>query len=208
MPYKFDAFISYRRRSPVLDWVRNHFKPKLEQWLPVFMAKQTRRKVRIAIDSEIIETGDAWLPRLRESLRVSRCMVAIWSPEYFRSHWCMAELKSMIERERVLGLQSDNMPWGLVYPICYVKKDFLRSEYEKKQRKDLHRWNTPDLIFQATPEYVAFDREMQELCQELASMIGKAPRWKADWPILEPEVRPELKFGLPNVGESRRRGRP
>jgi len=207
MPYHFDAFVSYRRRTPVLDWVRNHFKPKLEQWLPLFMARQTPRKIRIAIDTEIIETGDAWLPKLGQSLRDSRTLIAIWSHEYFRSHWCMAELTSMLERESRLGLQTDEKTSGLIYPICYEDSKSLRlkPEYRRKERNDLHDWNTPDLIMQATPAYVEFDKKMQQVCQQLASMILKAPRWRPDWPLIEPRVSSDLKFGLPTVGRSRRR---
>ncbi len=32
--YEYDVFVSYRRKQPVMDWVKNHFHPLLEQWLP------------------------------------------------------------------------------------------------------------------------------------------------------------------------------
>jgi hypothetical protein len=32
--YIYDVFVSYRHRQPVMDWVKNHFYPLLEQRLP------------------------------------------------------------------------------------------------------------------------------------------------------------------------------
>ena len=46
--YEYDIFLSYSRKSPVLDWVQNHFYPELKQWL----ASHTPHEPRIFVDWE------------------------------------------------------------------------------------------------------------------------------------------------------------
>lgn len=53
--YLYDVFVSYRHKPPVLDWVRNHFYPLLNQWLPSAMPVEPE----IFIDWEEIEIGAA-----------------------------------------------------------------------------------------------------------------------------------------------------
>src|SRR5262249_8127901 len=95
--YLYDVFVSYRHKEPVLDWLRHHFYPKLQRWLPNVMP----RDPEIFVDWQI-EVGSAWPLTLREGLLRSRCMVAICTPEYFRSPWCLAEWRSFRARERAL----------------------------------------------------------------------------------------------------------
>lgn len=52
--YLYDFFISYRRKAPVLDWMRHHFYPLLSQWLLNFAPIEPR----VFIDELSIETGD------------------------------------------------------------------------------------------------------------------------------------------------------
>src|SRR5512134_1300064 len=78
--YVYDVFISYRRKQPVMDWMRLHFFPLLEVILPECMP----RAPRIFIDWET-ETGAEWPARLAQALATSRCLLPVWSPQYFRS---------------------------------------------------------------------------------------------------------------------------
>ena len=55
--YLYDVFISYRHKPPMDDWVRNHFYPLLEQWLPECLPID--HEPSIFIDWEM-ETGTAW----------------------------------------------------------------------------------------------------------------------------------------------------
>jgi hypothetical protein len=56
MTYQYDIFLSYSRRDPVLSWVRDHFKPLLEQWL----AQSMPADPSIFRDEDSIETGASW----------------------------------------------------------------------------------------------------------------------------------------------------
>ncbi len=190
--YLYDVFVSYRHERPVQDWVTNHFYPLLEQWLPGFMPYGPE----IFIDWSI-ETGSAWPAKLRQALQSSRCLLAVWSPEYFRSRWCLAEWRSMFEREQLLRLRTTRKPSGLIYPVVFVDGEHFPQDALDTQSKDLRKWNTPHPVFRETREFVEFDREMQQLCEELARMILRAPAWKNNWPIASPRIPRKVPVKLP-----------
>jgi hypothetical protein len=114
MSYKYDIFLSYKREPPISDWVMNHFYPELKNWL----ASTMPREPQIFLD-QLQETGVNWPIHLRQALLKSRCLVAVWAPQYFRSSWCLAEWHSMLAREKILGLCTDGSTRGLVYPVIF-----------------------------------------------------------------------------------------
>jgi TIR domain len=193
--YIYDVFISYRRKSPAGEWVRNHFYPLLQQWLPEWLDYEPQ----IFVDFDGIETGSTWPMDLSNALSSARYLVPIWNPTYFRSAWCMAELKTMMERERLLGLRSQSQPQGLIYPVVFADGDSFPEDVKSIQRRDFHQWNTPYLAFQKTEPFLEFDRAMQSLVQELAGLLQKVPPWQENWPILTPSVDPNVTFGLPRL---------
>lgn len=94
--YTFDIFISYKRdKWGVFDeWLNIHFIPLFMSHvsqaitahsnrlpLPVFFdqAKITDDLRRL----DGIEPGEEWRKALENAIKVSRCVVALWSPEYF-----------------------------------------------------------------------------------------------------------------------------
>ncbi|MGH9836562.1 MAG: toll/interleukin-1 receptor domain-containing protein [Blastocatellia bacterium] len=181
--YEYDVFVSYRRKQPVMDWVNNHFYPLLDQRLPDEMPVE--HETKIFIDFDEIETGAAWPAKLREALRKSRCIVAVWSPEYFRSEWCMAEWRTFVEREKLLGLPADRQ--RLIYPVVFADGEHFPPDAKETQYRDLKKWNLPHLPFRNSLEFLDFDKEVQAVANELAAMIQKAPAWN-DWPIITPNV--------------------
>ncbi len=194
--YMYDIFISYRHKPPVLNWVTNHFLPLLEQWLPNSMPYY--HETRIFIDLQI-ETGTEWPIRLRQALRMSRCLLSIWSPQYFQSNWCQAELQTIMKREQVLGLRTDYNPSGLIYGVVFAGAELLPSEVQSMQYQNLCEWNCPHPIFKETVHFVDFDKQVQRLCQELAKMIQSAPAWQEDWPTVIPNLSRNITFSLPRL---------
>ena len=193
--YLYDVFISYRHKPPMGEWVRNHFYPLLEQRLPDCLPVAHDTKIFIDWD---IETGAAWPAKLRQALRTSRCLLAIWSPEYFRSAWCQAEWQTMLERHRLLDLGTEQNPAGLIYPVTFADGEHFSSEAKEAQQRDLRKWNIPHPSFRETKDYVDFDREVQVLCKELAEMIQRAPAWQ-EWPIVTPAVPTNVMVKLPRL---------
>jgi hypothetical protein len=72
--YEFDIFISYRRHAPVLEWVKNHFEPRLTEWLGTSWPNEPRDF------RDEIEVGSDWPLRLENGLARSGLLVAVWSP--------------------------------------------------------------------------------------------------------------------------------
>lgn len=194
--YVYDVFVSYRHKPPVLDWIRNHFFPLLEQWLP--NAMPVEHETRIFVDWDEIEIGAEWPAKLRQALKQSRCVLAVWAPEYFRSEWCLAEWQTIRERERLLGLGTERQPEGLIYPVIFFDGEHFPQEARNTQSRDLRQWNVPHSVFRETADYVHFDRQVQLLVEDLAKMIQRAPAWQ-DWPVITPEAPPQVTVKLPRL---------
>lgn len=194
--YEYDVFVSYRHKEPALGWVKNHFYPLLEQWLP--NAMPVEHKTTIFVDWEEIETGAAWPAKLQQALNRSRCLIPVWTPEYFRSDWCLAEWKTMMERERLLGLRTEQKPGGLIYPVVIYDGEHFPKDARNTQQKDLSDWNFRYPHFRDNPAYLDFDKQMQMLVKELAHMIRRAPAWQ-DWPASTPVANEQVVVKLPRL---------
>lgn len=184
--YEYDIFLSYTRKPPVGTWVKNHFLPLLEEWLGAFSPEEPR----IYVDWQQ-QTGVHWPANLRRALKYSRCLVAVWSPFYFRSSWCVAEWQSMREREKLLGLGTHDKPKGLVYPVVFSDGLHFPEEAKRTQYVDLSLWNIPYEHYRNTDRYIEFTEKMQFVAQDLAKFVVLAPPWQNDWPVVEPPVYPE-----------------
>lgn len=194
--YQYDIFISYRHAAPMLDWVKAHFYPLLQAWLPNYLPEH--HKPEIFVDF-MIEAGTEWPEQLRGALLRSRCLLAIWSPDYFRSQWCKAELETIRERERLLGRRSEDGSNGLLYPLRYADGDHYPDDVKLIQQIDIRDWNTPHEVFRHTAGYVDFDKKVQEIAERLAERILDAPPWDASWPVITPAVSPKRSVPLPKL---------
>ena len=152
----------------------------------------------IFIDEQI-ETGAEWPATLRRALKRSRCLLTIWSPVYFQSEWCLAEFYSFLEREKQLGLRTDEKPYGLIYAVLFANAKDLPPEVEAIQYKDMSKWAISAPAFKETVYYVDFEMEMKKLCEELAGMIRQAPTWQEGWPVVTPSSTPSSNFALPRL---------
>jgi hypothetical protein len=180
--YEFDIFLSYRRRGPALDWVNNHFFPKLRGWLEQYWPEDLGResgRPRLAKDDEM-EAGSRWPASLRKMHAGSKVMLAVLSQEYFRSSWCLAEWEAMRLRERKLGMRTK----GLIYPVLFCgDPSDLPRDASTRQCVDFSAMNTPDEIFRKHASYVEFDRAMQTVARDVVAMVRRAPP-RGRWPVL------------------------
>ena len=191
----YDIFISYRRRGHVFTWVTEYFYPLLVNWFLDHTPPDYN--ISVFIDLNEIKTGESWSINLKEALRQSRYLLPIWSPDYFRSNWCKAELHTMLKREEILGLRQGHTASGLIYPVVFKGAKHIPSEYTNiLQYKDLSNWGNPWPAFKYSPEFSLFSSEVEQICDDLWSYIQKAPLWRDDWPIITPD---ELARTLPPV---------
>ena len=193
MPYSYDIFLSYHRRPPVGDWVRNHFYPKLSEWL----AESSGTEPKIFVDWQQ-ETGMHWPENLQAALKGSKLLVPVWSPRYFRSPWCQAELESMWLREHKLGLGTLQRPDGLVLPVVFNDGEHFSAKAKTVQHRDFRKWNFPEPSFATTAPYLEFIPQIQQFAAELAERIQHPPEF-AEWPVVVPEVLAAPTIELPRL---------
>lgn len=184
--YKYDVFFSYRHDKLILDWTVEVVQ-RLGFWLTQELAGQ---KSRIFFDRDSIEVGDRWPDKLRAGLQSSKCIICIWSPSYFQSHWCVSEWQSFLERERKLGLESH----GLIAPVRFHDGEYFPPEAEKVQWADFADYTATLPAFWQSQRAVEFEQVLKKFAGSVAGLVRRAPPFQADWPIVE-----GLPIDLPTV---------
>lgn len=181
MTYKFDIFVSYRRTETIGGWVKNHLVPRLQ----LRLNEIAPRNVEVFCDFKMAD-GVNFPAELRNQIKASGLLLSIWSADYFRSTWCMAEWESFRERQKQLGLFTDDHTQGLVYPIRYSDGKYFHPEAKIVQyRKDFSQLNYPDEAFRNTPKYLEFDDLVKQVAEDLVVRLNDIPAWSADFPIAE-----------------------
>ncbi|UOZ11350.1 TIR domain-containing protein [Amycolatopsis sp. WQ 127309] len=194
--YEYDIFLSYRRSGAGLagEWVRNHFHPLLRDCL----ADELATPPRIFLDVEQ-ETGTYWPARLERALRHSRLLVAVWSPPYFQSPWCLAELTTMSAREQVAGRASRHDDRGLIYPVVFADGRHFPKQALLRQAVNLHHVTVGRLTYQDSPEFLELHRQVQKVAQELAELLDHVPAWQANWLVFRPKDLVPQRPTLPRL---------
>jgi hypothetical protein len=187
--YKYDVFFSYKRHDLTRDWTR-----EVHNRLKYFIMQTglVDHELETFIDEESVETGDHWPERLKQALQTSRCMVCLWSPEYFRSSWCVSEWESFLARERRLNLQSQ----GLIAPLTLHDGDRFPAAARAVQWTDVAPYASTVPAFWMSPRAIELEDLLRTFAGQVARMIQSAPRFEADWPLVEvPRLTP-TRIGL------------
>jgi TIR domain-containing protein len=180
--YEFDVFVSYSRRGCAQQWLMNHFLSRLENCL----FDQGADAPKVFFDRSM-RKATHWPSELQQALHRSKIMIAVLTPPYFRSPWCVAELRSMRQREKMLGLADPGRPQGLICPILYSDSDwFAPEEGLNRSWWDFKALATPDPVFQESRDYPSFHRLVSEFAADLVSLLDQVPPWRADWPLIDP----------------------
>ncbi len=192
MAYESEIFISYRRTETVGCWVRNHFLPRLQARLD----ENSASPVDVFCD-ELIAEGDDWAAALKDRLRKSRLLLAIWSADYFRSTWCMAEWQSFRKREQQVD-QTGGVVKSLVYPIRYADGAYFHPEARATQcSRDFSALNYPDEVFRQSVKWLEFDDLVTAVALDLIDKLAHVPAWRHDFPIVQPAPLPEVVMPRP-----------
>jgi hypothetical protein len=195
MSYDYDIFVSYRRSPTVGQWVRNHFVPRLEARIN----DVAPGPVRVFCDFKMAD-GVNWPAELKRQVRSSGLLLSIWSADYFRSNWCMAEWQSFRNRETLLGLFTDEQTLGLVYPVRYADGNHFHPEARQTLcRKDFSSLNYPDDVFRLSAKYLEFDDLVKLMAAELVARLAAIPDWRDDFPIVEPVPLPPATLDRPVI---------
>lgn len=195
MPYRYDIFLSYPRAGHAGEWVHEHFFPLLRDCL----AGQLPRAPSIFVDTKL-EPGVQWPDELRRALLDSRLLVAVWTPPFFLSEWCMAEWTSMLAREDRLRAQGNLPHRGLVYPVVYSDGQHFDQRAKLTQyQTSLSSFTSPFPSFRQTSGYTDFHAAMVTIAQEIEAQLAQVPPWEGDWPIELPKPGPPDPMGLPQL---------
>lgn len=193
MPYEYEIFISYRRSSTAGRWVQNHLLPRLSDRINEISPQE----VRISCDTKL-DSGVLWPEELKRRLRMSGLLLCVWTADYFRSPWCMAEWMSFKAREALLGMFTPANPQGLVYPIRYADGKFFHPDAKNTQcRLDFSALSYPDEVFRLSKKYIVFDDLVTEMANDLVNRLVTLPAWQDNFPIAEPHPMPEVKLARP-----------
>ena len=129
-------------------------------------------------DVDGIEFGQNWKKQLTEAISISRFLIPILTPLFFKSDACRDELKQFIEHEKSLGRDD------LILPIYFVtapvlerpellKDDTLASEIGSRQRYD---WRVQaDLPLNDPKIRGAVRKLVEKIATAIARTSGPAP---------------------------------
>lgn len=185
MSYKNDIFISYPRIDPIGPWVAEVFDHQLRRWLRAELGERA-----VFRDTGSIEPGQPWPERLIDELQRSRLMIAIWSPPYFTSAWCMAELATMRAREAALGIASDGA--RLIYPIRFSDGDAFDDAARESGWHDFEPFNDFHPAFESSLAFRDLIREVKAVCRAVGQRLAQCPPWSPEWPVVP---APPLRAG-------------
>jgi len=174
-------------------WVRNHFVPLLEARLNEIAPYP----VRVFCDEQMAE-GVKLTDELKLRIRGSGLLLSVWSADYFRSAWCMAEWQSFRQRETMLGLFSSEQPQGLVYPVRYADGDSFHPDAKSTLcRKDFSSLNYAEEAFKLSAKYLEFDDLVQQVARDLVARLPDIPPWTNNFPVVEPQPMKPVNFDRP-----------
>lgn len=181
--YQYDLFVSYKRepsdRPLITPWLRKVL-DRIEYWLRQELGG---RGSGIFIDTDGIEAGDDWPDSIREALLTARCLLPIWSPEYFHSNWCMAEWRSFLSREKLVTARGGSA-CKLIIPITFHDGKWFPPEAARIQQFDLSRFAATTDGFWETRRADELDQLlMTQVAPAIARAVHRAPPFEPDWPV-------------------------
>ncbi len=178
MSYKYDVFFSYKRNQLTETW-HNKVVEQLEFWLNMEIQD---RDVSIFYDRESIDIGDQWQSKIGEAIKHSRCIVAVLSPDYFKSKWCYAEILSFLKRQEVLPGSPT-----LILGARFHDGQSFPEKIKAIQQEDFSEYASVSDSFWDTRKAAEFGDRIKDFARVIANQIKNAPKFSADFPIIIPE---------------------
>jgi len=120
----YDIFISYSQAD--LDWVKTHLLAKLQH-----CEGTDGRQLRIFHDLSSIPGGAPWRQTLAQGIQHCQHFLAVYSPAYFASRWCLWELG-------LAAIRDPNQQDGIVVPVHFETPD-IPFEFRTMQALDATR---------------------------------------------------------------------
>jgi hypothetical protein len=186
MSYRYDTFLSYPRAGATGEWVRNHFRPVLEECL----------------DLEMLSPPAIWYdedqrPGLNWPLNLQR-------RSFTHGSWSQSGPRLISVRPGAWrnGRACSPANARLDSPPCRTRSaSFIQwfSLTASTSHRKLATWGIPFPQFQKTAEYQEFWARMRKVATEIASHLSSVPPWSPGWPVLTPPIAAAPQAPLPRL---------
>ena len=195
--YEYDVFISYERDGIASDWITEHFLPLFRYWLRQNIREKCGRPAqhiffdrsqtddfpqKMKLELAGIRPGADWDKSLREAICVSRCMVGIWNPTYFDSHWCNIEWESFDRRAQATGKTT-------LVPTRFHDGNSFPERAAKIQAIDLSEYTIIGQGLVNSRKYEPFQDTVKRLAVRVAEAVRDAPAFQP-WPVADDIAAP------------------
>lgn len=180
--YSHDIFLSVKSDNTFGEWVSEIFIPLFQSYINQdIIAVCGRRAQGIFYYRNSIQPGDPWPDELRVGIRSSRVAVALCSPEYFFSDWCLTEFHSFWERGKSRNKK-------LLIPASIYDGDGFPTDIKKNlQFEDFSTFVIVGEGFKLTKKYSEFQEQLKEFSRRVAELVCNAPAFE-EWPLIEMTV--------------------
>ncbi len=180
--YEYDVFISYRRTDTGTFWVKEYFKPRLEEEIQ----QAYGGPVKIFFDSADIPVGANWPNTIKTALATSRCIVPVFCGLYFQSEWCVREFAVFHNRQEILNQGRVINPYEIILPVLVRDGNHLPQSVNRIFKSVLKDYFTGCVSFRTCPDYRDFEREIVKLADEISNALKtKTPVWDKRWLLNE-----------------------
>ncbi|HTF04415.1 MAG TPA: toll/interleukin-1 receptor domain-containing protein [Bacteroidia bacterium] len=181
MEYAYEVFLSYKNHHVTNPWVIK-FEEKLSYWLTQELGGE---EPRIFFDRHTIETGTIWPNELRDGIKKSKCLLCIWTPQYFRSKWCLSEWQSFEKREQLAQGSK------LILPLKFHDGEHYPEQAQLRQILDVSNYTNTNSAFWETAKAIELEDKIKDLCKDLARAINSAPAYDVNFPLWIEKDDPE-----------------
>jgi TIR domain-containing protein len=176
--YQFDVFLSVKNDEVFNGWVRGTFFPLFESYVRNDIAAKCKRQCAgVFYYKKSLKPGDPWPDELREGIRRSRVALALCSPEYFLSKWCLTEFYSFLDRNKKKNAK-------VLMPLSIHDGDGFPEDARNIQDGDLADYVIVGEGFKETKKYADFQAALKDFSVRVAELVSKAPDFE-EWPVIE-----------------------
>jgi hypothetical protein len=186
--YLYDVYISYSHDPHITSWLRELFLPVLQ----INLTFEFPRQVNVFMDFQELRLGETFRAELAEAINRSRICIALLTPRYFTSEWCLIEFESFLRRSRLSGVKN-----ALVLPVKLSGGDHFPSIVRHIQMVDFSEFFISSPSFRSSAKYLDFELATRDLARQASRMIEKAPPFDSNWQTVS---RSELEK-YPQLGE-------
>ena len=167
--YLWDVFLSYSFKTDVKEWVKNKFVKKFVDDLESNLIQHGLYPppARVYVAPREMKPGEIWPTALQEALKRSKVLVAICSPHYFVSGWCISEWNTFLKRAP-----------ELIVPLLYYGTDqYLLPRVNPIQYSDFRDFR--EIPGGRVPR---FNQKIEEFASDVALRVSRAPMFSDSFP--------------------------